>query len=972
MRTGFLPALTAVACAAALLPAVPALAAADPVTTTITRDGVTLQFQRSTTAAAWPLPVETAPDRSQARFDLDGDGVDELIIGVPVSTSTGVTQSALLVRYANGTTERLVKQTSSTLASVLAVADFNGDGSSDLAVGDGSALWVLNGSPAGLVPDSAIHLTGAGGNSAAPGDLNGDGFADLLIGQQQGAGAVTVLFGSADGLSSSGSARFVQGTAGVPGTAESGDAFGSSVAIGDVTGDAHPDIVIGARGDGGEDVGSVTVLPGTATGPTGAGGTTVFGSQADDLALDVREFGDQVAVAEVTGDGRADVLAGARYSTVGGRQLSGAIAVLRGGEAGLSAEHSVIWDRDSPGVAGAAGSGDQFGDFLTLGDVTGDGRPDLISGSTWAALDTRTDAGLATIIPNSPAGLTGVDSAQLSQSTGRTFGIGLQALEMTGGGARELLVAGTQTLILWQHTSAEPRAVASLSRSTFGAGDLNITDIGSATKFPQGLPSAVPAAGPTVPVTPVLTQPRSRFDLDGDGIDEQVFTDSAGAVVRYSKDGRYDELAAHKDYYGGEFSLAAGDFNGDGFADLAFGDGSDGDDNPAIQGQGGVWVAYGSPSGLDYHGAQKFTQETAGVPGSSEAGDSFGARLAAGDLNGDGRADLAIGVPGEAIGTVAAAGGVTILYGSPAGLTTTGVKAFSQADSWIPGEAESDDRFGGALAVGDVTGDRVADLAVAAAGENGGLGLVSLVKGAAGGVATSGVTSVLYSDLKLSTDSGADFGTALAVADLNKDGKAEVVAGAPGAADGATPSAGVVVSLKGGAAGLSKTAFTAIAQDTSGVPGSSESGDAFGSSLATGDVSGDGYADVLVGSPAEAIGSSAAAGLVTLLLGGSGGLTGTGSSAFDQSQAAVPGSAEDFDYFGQGVAVLNLDGTGGLDAVVGSPGEIVGADERSGSVTTFTGSGKTLLPTGSWDVTTVRAAGNNADVMYLGRVALSS
>jgi len=974
---GLFPALTVAACAAVLLPAVPA-AAADPVTTTIQRDGVTLQFQRSTTATPWPLAVQAVPEHASARFDLNGDGVDELIVGMPVYPATGTTQSALLVRYADGTTERLVKQTASTLASALSVADFNGDGVNDLAIGDGAALWVLNGSVDGLRPESAIRLTAASpgmpagggdlGGVEAPGDLNGDGFADLVIGQQSqlvsgspNAGAVTVLYGGSTGLSGIGSSQISQESEGVPGSRLSSDLFGSSVAIGDVTGDAHPDVVVGARGDGDADMGSVTVLPGTATGPTGIGATMVLGSQLDDLSLQTRELGDQVAVADVTGDGRADVVAGAHNSTVGGRQLSGVVVVLRGAADGISAGYSTVWDRDSPDVAGAARSSESFGDALTLGDVTGDGRPDLVSGSEWAAVDTRLDAGVATIIPNSATGLTGVGSAQLSRSTGRTFGVGVQAVELTGGGARELLVAGTQSLTLWQDTSGEPQAVASLVPGTFGAGDLGIADIGSTTRFPQGMPLAVPAGGPSVPVPPVLSSPRSRFDLDGDGLDEQVVVDVSGPVVRYSKDGRYDELAARYDQVGGDFSVAAGDFNGDGFADLAFGDGSDGSDNPAIQGQGMVWVAYGGPSGLDYHGAQKFSQETPGVPGSSEAGDGFGARVAAGDLNGDGRADLAIGAPGEAVGSVSAAGAVTILYGGATGLSATGASWFAQSDSWVPGEAETDDRFGGTLAIGDVTGDKIADLAVAAPGENGAVGMISLVRGAAGGVATSGVTAVLYTDLKLSTASGADFGTALAVADTDKDGKAEVIAGAPAAADVVSGklSAGVVVSLKGGAAGLSKTAFSALAQDTAGVPGSAENGDGFGSSLGAGDVTGDGYADILIGSPGEAIGSLPQAGMVTLVLGGATGLTGAGSSGFDQSQSAVPGSAEGFDRFGQGLSLLNIDGTGGLDAVVGSPGEVLGTDNQSGSATTFTAGGTTLLPTGTWTSETISQSGNS-------------
>jgi hypothetical protein len=116
----------------------------------------------------------------------------------------------------------------------------------------------------------------------------------------------------------------------------------------------------------------------------------------------------------------------------------------------------------------------------------------------------------------------------------------------------------------------------------------------------------------------------------------------------------------------------------------------------------------------------------------------------------------------------------------------------------------------------------------------------------------------------------------------------------------------------------------------------------------------------VVGVPGEDIGTTADAGLVVLLRGSAGGLTGTGSQSLDQSSSLVPGAAETDDYFADSVALLNLNGTGPLEAVVGSPGEEVTGDTKgypSGSVTTFpvsssglgTGtarSGQSLVPAG--------------------------
>lgn len=90
-----------------------------------------------------------------------------------------------------------------------------------------------------------------------------------------------------------------------------------------------------------------------------------------------------------------------------------------------------------------------------------------------------------------------------------------------------------------------------------------------------------------------------------------------------------------------------GDFNGDGFADLAVG--VPGEDTPAGTGNSGaVNIIYGSANGLTGDGSvptpRFFSQNAVGVPGDgSEPNDYFGAALAAGDFNGDRFSDLAIG-----------------------------------------------------------------------------------------------------------------------------------------------------------------------------------------------------------------------------------------------------------------------------------------------------------------------------------------
>ncbi len=113
-------------------------------------------------------------------------------------------------------------------------------------------------------------------------------------------------------------------------------------------------------------------------------------------------------------------------------------------------------------------------------------------------------------------------------------------------------------------------------------------------------------------------------------------------------------------------ALASWDFDADGHADVAVGipDKRLGD----AFGAGAVLVLYGSPSGLTARD-QWWTQDSPGVKGASESWDSFGSALAAGDLDGDGYADLAVGAPREAVGSAEQAGAVHVLYGAPTGLT---------------------------------------------------------------------------------------------------------------------------------------------------------------------------------------------------------------------------------------------------------------------------------------------------------------
>ena len=107
-----------------------------------------------------------------------------------------------------------------------------------------------------------------------------------------------------------------------------------------------------------------------------------------------------------------------------------------------------------------------------------------------------------------------------------------------------------------------------------------------------------------------------------------------------------------------------------------------------------VTVLRGAIGGLTTVGSQLWTQGTPGVPGARDTADRFGSSLSITDHGRSNQADLAIGVPGER----AYRGVVDVLYGSPTGLSSLGAQAWSQASVGVRGTAEKDDSFGAALA----------------------------------------------------------------------------------------------------------------------------------------------------------------------------------------------------------------------------------------------------------------------------------
>ncbi len=388
-------------------------------------------------------------------------------------------------------------------------------------------------------------------------------------------------------------------------------------------------------------------------------------------------------------------------------------------------------------------------------------------------------------------------------------------------------------------------------------------------------------------------------------------------------------------------ALAAGDFDGDGRADLAVGVPYESVGSTANAGV--VHVLYGGPGGLSASGNQLWHQDVPEIDGAVETGDQFGWALAVGDFNGDGRDDLAVGVPYENVGSTTDAGVVHVLYGGPGGLSASGNQLWRQGAGGVLEAAEADDFFGRALTAGDFNGDGRADLAVGVPFEDitigsvtyADVGAVNVLYGGSSGLSASG-NQLWHQDVPEidgAVGAGDQFGFALTAGDFSGDGRADLAVGVPLEDVGSTTNAGAVNVLYGGSSGLSASGNQLWRQGAGGVLEAAEADDFFGRALTAGDFNGDGRADLAVGVPLEdiPIGSVtyADAGAVNVLYGGSSGLSATGDQLWHQGVPGIDGAVETGDQFGRALAAGDFSGDGRADLAVGVPFE----DITIGSVT---------------------------------------
>ncbi|HWV33243.1 MAG TPA: FG-GAP-like repeat-containing protein, partial [Dyadobacter sp.] len=785
---------------------------------------------------------------------------------------------------------------------------------------------------------------------SSAGDVNGDGYSDVLVGAPmydwngQDAGAAFVFPGTAHGLSLAGIRLAVN---------QAGAKAGYSVnTAGDVNGDGYSDVVVGAPfyDNGQTDEGAAFVYYGSPSGIQTKASVILEGNQAS------AGFGISVSMAgSINGDQYSDVVVGAHLFDSGEKD-EGAAFVYYGSASGLSASNSIRLEGNQANarmgfsVAGA-------------GDLEEDGFGDLIVGA-YLFDDGELDEGVAFLYRGSAVGLNTSAVKIQNNQAGAHMGYSVACAGDLNGNGRSGIVIGApefdkgeidEGVVFWYDKGfTTPFATIEINQAGAGFG------------------TAVACAG----------------DINGDN-----FSDLIVGAARYSN-GQQNEGAAF--LYTGHFGLSfsypplnmqpaaimeanqaggllgtsvasAGDVNGDGYSDIVIGAPEYG--NGQLK-EGHVLIYHGKDVGMSAS-TLLGTGSSGALAGFSVAGP--------GDIDGNTYEEIAVGYPNYDRG-YGQEGMVRMYYSYDQGIepnlsTALTLPASTTPRNWHLGRSLSPvgsptdwDRFVGGLsgystslnnmgAVFTFSGgqpywgatisliregtqaDSQLGYSVAGAGDVNGDGYTDFVAGAPFHISSgikSGVVFLYYGnstnmagviqvpELQKDSQTGGSVGGA---GDVNGDGYSDILVGASQFDEGNLIDAGRVYLYYGTASGLNPVPKVIKGTQAGAKLGSSVSG--------AGDINGDGFSDIIIGSP-ESDRGEVNEGSAVIYYGSSSGITDQGFRTLELNNTEG--------VFGCAVASAgDVDGDGYADVVVGVKG-YSRQFTRQGAAAIYRGAADGIIP----------------------------